>query len=188
MQKNKIIKMHVYTHTALFPLVYLLLLSPYFTLRRKKQKKNKKQSLDFLQLNSSAFSYMDWFTLFFVCVDLPGFSCRDRHSFPLFFFGSLLSKPERNQRRSSTSPSRTKGKGWSHLQLVCFKVPVSLTKVPSSVTKCNHDLPLPIQRAKGLIVEQKHYCRNYRVGWGGGHSTSHTCSLNAKGSMCSYGN
>lgn len=27
------------------------------------------------------------------------------------FFGSLLSKPERNQRRSSTSPSRTEGKG-----------------------------------------------------------------------------
>lgn len=60
-----------------------------------------------------------------------------------------------------------KEKGWSHLQLVCFKVPVSLTKVPSSVTKCNHDLPLPIQRAKGLIVEKKSTTAEI-TGWAGG--------------------
>lgn len=182
--------MHVCTHTALFPLVYLLL-SPYFTLRRKKNQKKKTITRFFttkfkcIQLHGLIYS-------FFVCVDLPGFSCRDRHSSPLFFFGSLLSKPERNQRRSSTSPSRTEGKGWSHLQLVCFKVPVSLTKVPSSVTKCNHDLPLPIQRAKGLIVGKKALLQKLQGGLGGGagggHSTSHACSLNAKGSMCSYGN
>lgn len=161
---------------------------PLLYIKTEKKNQKKKTITRFFTTKFKCIQLHGLIYSFFVCVDLPGFSCRDRHSSPLFFFGSLLSKPERNQRRSSTSPSRTEGKGWSHLQLVCFKVPVSLTKVPSSVTKCNHDLPLPIQRAKGLIVGKKALLQKLQGGLGGGHSTSHACSLNAKGSMCSYGN
>lgn len=72
------------------------------------------------------------------------------------------------------------------MQLVCFKVPVSLTKVPSSVTKCNHDLPLPIQRAKGLIVEKKALLQKLQggLGEGGGGTLHHMHVLLTQKAQC----
>lgn len=123
--------------------------------------------------------------LFFVCVDLPGFSCRDRHSSPLFFFGSLLSKPERNQWRSSTSPSRTEGK-----RLISFATGLfqSTRFVDQSALLSNKVQSWPASShptcKRTDSWKKKHYCRNYRVGWGRGGTLHHMHVLLTQKAQC----